>query len=171
MGLSAGSYTFTGSVSGYSCTVSINESTTDVYVMPEGALYWYGNECSDVIGGWNTQGKYSDYTSSASGTVTKNSDHIKITVQSNVWAVCTDNVVNLSGYSSLHCIFENTTGGNISISLSETKLKEFGEIGRIVFEGSSAIKELVFNFNSSSSAYVTVGGYISTIKTYAVWLE
>ena len=47
-----GTYTFTGSVSKQSFSQTVTSDTTKVYVMPEGALYWYGNECTWVTGGW-----------------------------------------------------------------------------------------------------------------------
>lgn len=47
-----GTHTYKGSVSGNSFTRTVTKDTTVVYVMPDGALYWYGNECTDVTGGW-----------------------------------------------------------------------------------------------------------------------
>lgn len=40
--LPIGTFTFSGSVSGQSFERTVAKDTTDVYVMPEGALYWYG---------------------------------------------------------------------------------------------------------------------------------
>ena len=47
-----GTYTFTGSVSGESFTRTVASDTKDVYVMPEGALYWYGSTtrmCGNIV--------------------------------------------------------------------------------------------------------------------------
>ena len=45
--------TLTGSVSGYTNKEQlVEDTTTDLYAMPKGALYRYGNECSDITGGW-----------------------------------------------------------------------------------------------------------------------
>ena len=38
-----GTFSISDSVSGQSYERTIDRNTTDVYVMPEGALYWYGN--------------------------------------------------------------------------------------------------------------------------------
>ena len=59
-----GTYTFTGNVSGQSFTRTVTNSTTKVYVMPEGALYWYGNECTWITGKWGVYayGVNGDYT-------------------------------------------------------------------------------------------------------------
>lgn len=50
--LSNGTYTLTGSVSGWTEEQTIDKNTDRFRAMPEGALYWYGNECIDVTGGW-----------------------------------------------------------------------------------------------------------------------
>lgn len=41
--LKPGNYVFTGSVSGYSKTVTLTEDTTVVSVYPDTAIFWYGN--------------------------------------------------------------------------------------------------------------------------------
>ena len=43
--LPLGELTLHGSVSEQSFTRTVTKDTTDIYVMPVGALYWYGNEC------------------------------------------------------------------------------------------------------------------------------
>ena len=52
--LPKGKFTLTGSVSGYTSDLQeVNSNTSDLYAMPIGkVLYWYGNECVDVTGGW-----------------------------------------------------------------------------------------------------------------------
>lgn len=52
--LPLGELTFHGSVSGNSFTRTVTKETTDVKVMPDGALYWYGNECTDITGGFES---------------------------------------------------------------------------------------------------------------------
>lgn len=55
--------TLTGSISGRSFKKTITSDTTEIYVMPEGAVYWYGNECVNITGGWENTPcsiKYSD---------------------------------------------------------------------------------------------------------------
>lgn len=44
---------FIGSFSGYEKTVEVTDKTNKIKVMPEGTLYWYGNECIDITGGWD----------------------------------------------------------------------------------------------------------------------
>lgn len=45
--------TFTGELSNYTVRHSLKGSATQsIKVMPAKALYWYGNECTDLSGGW-----------------------------------------------------------------------------------------------------------------------
>lgn len=50
--LACGTYDLTGSVSGWTETQTVDRNTERFRAMPEGALYWYGNECTDVTGGF-----------------------------------------------------------------------------------------------------------------------
>lgn len=50
--LSSGTYTITGSVSGWTEEQTVDGDTTKFRAMPEGALYWYGNECTEITGGY-----------------------------------------------------------------------------------------------------------------------
>ena len=46
--LPLGELTLHGCVSGQSFTRTVTKDTTDVYVMPEGSLYWYGNQIIQI---------------------------------------------------------------------------------------------------------------------------
>ena len=37
----------------FSKTITVTTAGETVKVMPDGALYWYGNECTDITGGWS----------------------------------------------------------------------------------------------------------------------
>lgn len=50
--LSNGTYTLTGSVSGWTEEQTVDEDTEKFRAMPEGALYWYGNECTWITGSY-----------------------------------------------------------------------------------------------------------------------
>ena len=74
--------TLTGSVSGQSFTRTVTSGTTDVYVMPEGSIYWYGNECVSITGGWTKSG-YSDPISAwkfYEGTKNTNNMYVNISI-------------------------------------------------------------------------------------------
>lgn len=64
--LACGTYDLTGSVSGWTEMQAIDKDTKRFRAMPEGALYWYGNECEDLSGGW-TDIKVSNSTVNPNG--------------------------------------------------------------------------------------------------------
>ena len=72
-----GTFTFSDSVSGQSFKRTIDRDTTDLYVMPEGAIYWYGNECTWITGGWSIFLAKSQ-TANSFGTVTKKTNYFYI---------------------------------------------------------------------------------------------
>ncbi|MBO5155257.1 MAG: hypothetical protein J6C00_13035 [Eubacterium sp.] len=47
-----GTYTLIGSVSGWTEEQTVDKDTTKFRAMPAGSLYWFGNECTGVTGGW-----------------------------------------------------------------------------------------------------------------------
>ena len=77
-----GTFTFSDSVSSQSYERTIDKNTTDLYVMPEGSLYWYGNECNWLTGGWE---------------ITESSTSV-------FWSpiYSTKNEISLSNYSKIH---------------------------------------------------------------------
>ena len=109
-----GTYTFTSSVSDdpaninskYSKTVTITPDTTNVKVMPDGlVLYWYGNECVDVTGGWYVpdgyQGKkYTNYFES--GTEAGLGRSVS-------GAMFVNKMININGKTVIHGIHEANT--------------------------------------------------------------
>ena len=68
--LYSGIYTLTGSVSGHTEEQAVNENTDRFRAMPEGALYWYGNVCTWITGGW-TSVTYTSTQTDSKGSITK----------------------------------------------------------------------------------------------------
>ena len=111
------SYTVRGSVSGYSKTVSVSMSTTTIYAMQNGALYWYGNQCTWITGGSTSDGWL--YATSGSSYDEQdciyNTNSISFPVTQGVariWAPV--NNISFSGYSRLyaHVISATLYGDN-----------------------------------------------------------
>lgn len=132
-------FTFTSSISkntetdteDFSKTVTIYSDTNDIKVMPVGALYWYGNDCIDITGGWNNycRTNFENRFTRDIGTQYK-----KITYNGTFSAFAsfrTNNKINISDKSNLHCRFtryvpsagqsNNVNGGatNVTASTSE----------------------------------------------------
>lgn len=83
-------YTFTSSVAkatdgsgdNYFKTIVLSAETTNVKVMPNAALYWYGNECVDVTNGWTFNRRYESngyYTEANKYVSAKNTDNLQMT--------------------------------------------------------------------------------------------
>lgn len=99
--LPLGTIILKGSVSGQSFTRTVTNSTTKVYVMPEGALYWYGNECTDVTGGFGET-----YNFNNKNICTKEINRIKVLGYGDSSSgayehLSTANKINISNYSKL----------------------------------------------------------------------
>ena len=96
--------TLTGSVSGQSFSRTVTSDTTDVYVMPEGlVLYWYGNECTDVTGGW--------VTPAYNGTphqryATKNTNNLYFSIDGSYMfcGLITKNAIDFNKYTNAVCL-------------------------------------------------------------------
>lgn len=141
-------YTVTGAISGYSRTISVTTSTSAIYAMPDGALYWHGNTCTWNTGGVATVNNWIFSTSSVS-----DDDYDKICPTFNTNSmyfpkdVCTAviyapaNTINLTNWTYLKirvtaCTVGSDTCGHIGVDnnynaakSSATKYVEFNSTG------------------------------------------
>lgn len=177
--LPLGTITLKGSVSGQSFTRTVTSSTTNVYVMPEGALYWYGNECKDVTGGWKRLIGFPNYTYSL-GTKNTNNMFVKSTGSNNGQSIATQNAIDLSTYNTVHGIFlfsgtsasyncyvifcKNNTYPTENVFSLGAQEGHSDLQKQISIDISSYTENLYANFDASNSS--TRNGYL-----YALWLE
>lgn len=74
--------------------------------LPEGALYWRGNECADVTGGWTSKAwkMQSDAgTLAQTFTIARNADHLMFTKTGEVGAVMyATNPIDLTNVKAIH---------------------------------------------------------------------
>ena len=102
-----GTYTFTGSVSGQSFTRTITSDTTDVWAMPEGALYWYGNYIIPFETTAYHMDNQNDYEEGYLQNPTINDGSNMLTITQNnsnknvVGQYFTKDVINFSNYTSI----------------------------------------------------------------------
>ena len=106
--------TLTGSISGQSFTRTVTSSTTDVYVMPEGSLYWYGNDRFSIIANltpksatlWNNWG-----AATPSYNINTNYFIIEVATAGRGGSLVYETKINRSGYTKLKAIakLENKT--------------------------------------------------------------
>ena len=106
--LSKGTYTLTGSVSGHTEEQTVDENTEKFRAMPEGALYWYGNECMEITGGWEVpvyeEPLYQRYMTKNQNYINGNSSgsYIYIGLQ-------TKNSVDFNSFSKVNVVSKSTT--------------------------------------------------------------
>ena len=168
-----------GSVSNEYFTRTITKETMDVYVMPETALYWYGNECSNFTGGWVT-GDYHDFHSYNvnSGKLQSNQMYFSYKGASN-YSICIQSMscINLSNYSSLcvnvSSISTSYTSPYLALEAYDSSKNMTGKVGNVSSQvrvetlDISSVAELGYInlravLGNSSSAYLTVD---------KIWLE
>ena len=121
-----GTFTFSDSVSGQSYERTIDKNTTDLYIMPEGALYWYGNQCGYNITYDGVSLKYETNRIIASQNSYKN------------WGVIFTDSINVTKYSKIcavanatygwFAIFANLDGSDISSVDSEDTQSNYFEL-------------------------------------------
>jgi len=127
------SITFTSSVAknpsdltaNYSKTVSITNATTEVKVIPDNAIYWYGNTCDDITGGWLSTGY--QYSETNEG-VTLATNCIPLTKPSgsgNQRNIGTVNTVSVAGKTSLKMLraYSGGTASYVTITISGSGTK------------------------------------------------
>lgn len=163
--------TLKGSVSGKSFTRTVTNNTTQVYVMPEKALYWYGNQCKNITGGWTNSGFTILNSSVSSGKFNTNELNLKCTNYEFV-GNGTVNTISFAG-SSLFKTISNTTN-DCWAAASKTKTNmhpETKEVGLYSVAGEASID--VKNINDSMYIFMGNGSQNNTLTPifYAVWLE
>lgn len=95
-------------VSGAWVTVSAKSYQNGAWVdwLPEGALYWRGNECVDITGGWTSKAwqMQSDAgTAAQTFTIARNDDHLMFTKTGQIGAVMhTTNSIDLTNVKAIH---------------------------------------------------------------------
>lgn len=168
-----GTYTFTGGVSGQSFSRVVTNSTTTVYVMPEGSIYWYGNELIP-INLYNTN--YMSFGQTWSTTTvssSKETDHLYISnnVDGKGGTVFVNNIINKDNYSTAHIIYSGSGGGL------------FGVVANVTANASpymystpsrSTVKnELTVDLASMGSNFYfafLIGSVVNN-SIYAIWLD
>ena len=169
------SFTFTSSVAknpndlteDYSKTVTVDENTTDVYVMPDNVLYWWGYE-SDNLENCTSANGWSVQTYSMVAPTYNTNDITASTSSGQLKGVGTKNPVNMNNanfivtgvtyVSSAYTIQANATSKNIN------------SLSTYIYSDSTTIKK--YNINQSGTYnlmfYSSAG---RSGKLHALWYE
>lgn len=111
---------FNGSQSNYNKEYTFGFDTTPlIRVMPDGAIFWYGNQCTDITGGWSLKGLQDQ--SVGNNTIDFSNRKVNI-VQNDVGYVVltTNNKIDLSNYNKIFIhTNELTIAGRSAVYSSE----------------------------------------------------
>lgn len=180
--LACGTYDLTGSVSGWTETQTVDRNTERFRAMPEGALYWYGNECNWLTGGWEYQYHRDDI---AQFEKKANCLYITSNMKNSIPYVSTKKLINLKSFGVLSGISTSNgiTNGCYTVLSVETFVRNYNnyyitpDVCHIVNDSNKSEKILqTINFASDKQAYVKIyGNAQNNIKwdmyAYAIWLE
>ena len=179
--LDAGTYTLYSTVAknpsdlsaDYSKSVKITNTgiggTTEVWLMPDNALYWFGYR-SDYIQNANATNGWS-YSTYNYTPPTYQTDYISITgTSTNFSGVATKDKVS-SGKVAKAIAQGVTQAQNIYGSLFAIPTKDFSSSSRIMVDVTSTSTSLV-QATLTTNAYVAVGlATVRSFKVYALWYE
>ena len=147
----------------YSKTVTITSNTTDVYLMPENALYWWGYESSNFENAVTANGWSSSFTLV---NATHNTNEISLSSANN--QICAvGNKTAVSGSSMIY-IHQGVTaqGGNYGgFEKSSSKSLTFSNPTLAI---SSSMTKYTVSIDSYQVAYT---GSNRSAKLYAMWYE
>lgn len=152
------SITFTSSVAknpdalalDYSKAVVINANTTDVYIMPEHTLYWYGYNPSGLTGY-----PYDTNLSVKTPTITNNTNSIRATIQGNF----VKGVLASTNYYSMADV------SNIKTIVTSATCIGSGQYGNDVVLGTTTELKVGFAFTDSRQIIATQPAQTITIST------
>lgn len=158
-------YTLVGGVSGYEKTVTVQSSTNSIKVMPEGALYWYGNNLKYVECIYN-------YTSSQSYSFGTNS--IYLSNCSYGIDFRTHEKINVNKYNALKITVNKRMdyyGGNIGLMIGTTSLTQYPDAHKNESEIKKYLGKWGYSNNNSSRGLFTHELDIADIDGdyYAQW--
>lgn len=176
--LPAGTYSFRGSVGGWTKTAAIGRKTTSVNVWPDGALFWYGR---NFAGGWEAKAVYSKMQPSISSSDTS----IKCTNGVNANSLYADsrlylvNLISKGSYTTLHAKM-NITASNSAAPQAHVGLNTSKSNSDLVGASWTSTGNVTANVNigTYSNFYVSFGtskngsySYTTAAEIFAIWLE
>lgn len=156
----------------FSKTVAVDNNTTEVYVMPDNCLYWYGyvNGIEDCnVGGW------SSYASPAyamiSSTFNTNSINIQTSGAQNAGVYGTGAISGSAKLISQATYVNQSYSFEPWIGQTSTKTMHSGTLQSI--NNSSINLITLSNYNNSNYVYVGAHNYqgYTVITVYALWIE
>lgn len=163
----------------YSKDITITKDTTEIYVMPEGAVYWYGNMCTELpLGGGEYMNTENGWSSTTFINPVPNTNYLDCngTSANLIYSgVGTKNIIDISKYSICKVIAKGIKAQNRnhgSIFGLTSKTPNIDEARTVVGAlNSSDITKISVNLPASTkyASYHSGNGRRSNL--YAMWLE
>lgn len=151
----------------YKKTIQILEDDTEVYVMPNNVLYWYGyqsSNCEDILtaNGWSRTGV-------SFGVPTHNTNNISVASgSSSLTGIGNKNAI--ANYTKAHAIFKgNTLISSNYGALAGTATKAISDLSVISLVPTDALTHVELNSTLSYISMFCMAGRTGTI--YALWYE
>lgn len=179
--LPVGTYTFTGSVGGWTKTATIGRKTESVNVWPDGALFWYGR---NFAGGWEASPVYSvvaptiSFTDISAKCNQSNTAGGTMRADARLYFI---NQIQKGSYTTLHAQLK-VTASNANAPIAHVGLNTSGKnnsdtvSGTVAYStGSKTINTPIGNYDNF---YVSFGcqkmnsySYTAGAEVFAIWLE
>lgn len=163
----------------YSKDITITKDTTEIYVMPEGAVYWYGNMCTELpLGGGEYMNTENGWSSTTFINPVPNTNYLDCngTSANLIYSgVGNKNIIDISKYSICKVIAKGIKAQNRnhgSIFGLTSKTPNIDETRTVVGAlNSSDITKISVNLPASTkyASYHSGNGRRSNL--YAMWLE
>lgn len=151
----------------YSKSITITDSTNEIYVMPDNAYYWYGNELTAITGGWAKTGykSYGAYTNVSDKGFVKNTNNIYCDGTADAGGydmpvLGVQNLLDLSNISKINIICNITAAaGNLGgFYVSANKDPVSPEITKVLGAVGTSLSMNV----STTSAYLSILNYFAS---------
>lgn len=172
-----GTYTVTGSVSGYAKKITIKKAGT-YNAYPDGAVYWYGREIYPITVAKG--GKSGSYSTTANATKNTQSVYLYVKTRGDAGATMrasmyTTNAVNTSGYSEIKIKASlGQTAYTYSRTLGHKSSAGVGDFSNSASSGVNTITSPGSMVHLGATVGATTYGpvySISEMTVHAIWLD
>ena len=154
---------FTGSLSGYERTIDVgsaSEMTVNVY--PDGAIYWFGRQFTELTGGFAFQKGVGDSVyGTGTGSMGTNSIVLSSPSPPQTISVKTKNQIDLIGATSIEFNFE-ITSGDPGTRLGVASEASSTSIAWVTSAGNASINPCVIPLDENTDGLYYVVAYIVT---------
>lgn len=163
----------------YSKDIIITSDTTEIYVMPDGALYWYGNMCTELpLGGGEYLSTNNGWSSAKFIDPVPNTNHLDCNPGSTAQTysgIGTKNIIDISKYSICNVFAQGTKIASNSYGFvfgltSKTPHTDANKTVTILLK-STNITKLSANLPASTKYACYTSCNTRRSNLYAMWLE